>query len=209
MRVSLVPSFQQCTAPDRTHGPPLAFPSCSSPDPASPNLTVGTPEVNGAAVGFSGFVKYAVALGAPGVPDDSDLRITAGLTDVRCAGSTSACGSGNSDGGSDYTGELEVNAVARLTDRWNGTSPGGGNDAATMIDIPFPVAMDCASTPSTSTGGACALDTSANAVVPGMVKDGDRQVVELGQVRASDGGPDGQVSTAGNSLFAVQGVFVP
>jgi hypothetical protein len=209
MRVSLVPSFRQCTEPDRIHGPPLAFPSCSSPDPASPNLTVGTPEVNGAAVGFSGYVKYAVALGTPSVPDDSDLRITAGLTDVRCAGSTSACGPGNSAGGSDYTGDLMVNAVARLTDRWNNTSPGGGNDAATMIDIPFPVPVDCSPTASTSTGGSCTADTSANAVVPGMVKDGDRQVVELGQVHVDDGGPDGQTSTPGNSLFAVQGVFVP
>ena len=25
-RVSLVPAYRQCTSPDRTHGPPLAFP---------------------------------------------------------------------------------------------------------------------------------------------------------------------------------------
>jgi len=42
-----------------------------------------------------------------------------------------------------------------------------------------------------------------------MVRDGDRQVVQLGQVRVDDGGPDGRASTADNSLFAVQGVFAP
>ena len=30
LRASLVPAFAPCTAPDRTHGPPLAFGSCSS-----------------------------------------------------------------------------------------------------------------------------------------------------------------------------------
>ena len=30
-RVSLVTAYNQCTSPDGTHGPPLAFPSCSSP----------------------------------------------------------------------------------------------------------------------------------------------------------------------------------
>ena len=30
-RVSLVVAYNQCTAPDRTHGPPLAFGSCSNP----------------------------------------------------------------------------------------------------------------------------------------------------------------------------------
>ena len=33
-RVSLVTAYNQCTSPDRTHGPPLAFQSCSSPSRA-------------------------------------------------------------------------------------------------------------------------------------------------------------------------------
>ena len=31
MRGSLVPAYEPCTAPNRTHGPPLAFPSCAPP----------------------------------------------------------------------------------------------------------------------------------------------------------------------------------
>ena len=204
------PAYRQCTSPNRTHGAPLAFPSCSSPAPTSGNLTVGTPDQpNGAAANFTGFVRYEVQVGAPGPPDDSDIGITVGLTDVRCAGTGSACGPANARGGSDYTGELQVNATARLTDKWNDTSAGGGTDPATMVDIPFPVAVSCVATGSTATGGSCGIATSALAVAPGMVRDGDRQVVQLGQIRVDDGGPDGRASTADNSLFAVQGIFVP
>ena len=32
-RVPLVPAAKHCTAPNRTHGPPLAFPSCNPPQP--------------------------------------------------------------------------------------------------------------------------------------------------------------------------------
>jgi hypothetical protein len=39
--------------------------------------------------------------------------------------------------------------------------------------------------------------------------EGKRAVREAGQVRVFDGGPDGLAGTAGNSLFAVQGLFVP
>ena len=33
VKVSLVPSFRQCTTPNRTHGPPLASGSCAPPFP--------------------------------------------------------------------------------------------------------------------------------------------------------------------------------
>ena len=155
LRVPLVPAYQQCNFPDRTHGPPLAFPSCSDPRPDPPNLTVGTPDTpgNGAPVDFSGFVRYDVLVGTPGAPDDSDVRVTAGLTDVRCAGAGPACGPANARGGSDYTGDLELRPTVRVTDGWNNVTAGGGDEPATMVDIPFPVAIDCAATPSTATGG--------------------------------------------------------
>ena len=40
-RASLVPAYNECTTPNREHGPPLAFGSCAPPGPASPNLKVG------------------------------------------------------------------------------------------------------------------------------------------------------------------------
>ena len=41
------------------------------------------------------------------------------------------------------------------------------------------------------------------------MRNGDRTVVGITQVQVFDGGPDGNASTADNSLFAVQGLFVP
>jgi hypothetical protein len=43
-----------------------------------------------------------------------------------------------------------------------------------------------------------------------VITEGKRAVWELGQVRVFDGGADSDASTAAdNTLFAVQGVFVP
>jgi hypothetical protein len=41
------------------------------------------------------------------------------------------------------------------------------------------------------------------------VKDTQRAVVEIQQIQISDGGADGQVATADNTLFGVQGIFIP
>ncbi len=209
MRVPLVPAFRQCTTPDRTHGAPLASPSCSSPAQTSDNLTVGTADANGAATNFIGFVRYTVVPGVQSVPDDADVNITVDLKDVRCAGGGPACGPANTRAGSDYTGELELNATARITDRYNGPTEAGGTDKATVSDIPFPVPLGCEATGSAAIGGACTLTTSATALIPGMIRDGARAIMELGQIRVDDGGPDGVAATADNSPFAVQGLFAP
>ena len=60
LRVSMVPAFNQCTTPNRTHGPPLAFPSCNPPVQSSTAITVGTPDANGAPANSEGFVKLEV-----------------------------------------------------------------------------------------------------------------------------------------------------
>ena len=68
LRVPLVPAYNQCTAPNRVHGPPLAFPSCSAPTQTSQHLTVGTPDANGKAANSVGFLRLSV------VPDDQGTR---------------------------------------------------------------------------------------------------------------------------------------
>ena len=209
LRVPLVPSFNACTAPNRTHGPPLAFPSCNPPVQSSSAITVGSPDFNGAAANGEGYVKLGVIVGMPGPPDDSDVSIVSTGTDIRCKAGTAACGSANAADGADYTGELQGNATIRITDHFNAVAAGGGTDPATVVDIPFPVNATCASTASTATGGICTANTSANATVPGAVKDGKRATVEIGQITITDGGPDGLVGTSPNTLFAVQGIFIP
>jgi hypothetical protein len=209
LRVTLVPAFNACTAANSTHGTPLAFPSCNPPVQSSNFLTVGTPDANGtAAANFTGFIKLAVKVGVPGPPDDSDVLITSTMTDVRCKAATAAgvCNSANAADGPDYSGEVQGNATIRITDHYNGAS---GTDTATVQDIGFPVTGTCANTADTGSGGTCTVNTTANAVVLGAVKDGKRASIEVGQLVVNDGGADGQAATADNTRFAVQGIFIP
>ncbi len=53
-RASLVVAFKSCTAPNRQHGPALAFPSCAPPVQESDWLTTGTADSNGQATEFVG-----------------------------------------------------------------------------------------------------------------------------------------------------------
>ncbi len=86
LRIPLVPAFQPCSAPDRTHGPPLAFGSCASPALVSSRLTVGTPDANGAPANSVGHIELTVAVGNPAtLATEADISIRVSITDVRCA----------------------------------------------------------------------------------------------------------------------------
>ena len=177
---SLVPAYQPCTAPNRQHGAPLAFPSCAPPRQASGNLTVGSPDANGAAANFVGHVRLSVQGGEPTVPDDADVGLTANLTDVRCAGTGSACGAANSAAGRDYTGELQAGMEMRLTDKFSRVAAGAPFEPGTTTDFVFPATVPCSATPSTGTGAQCAVSTSLNAIVPAAFVEGGRTIVQLG-----------------------------
>ena len=146
---------------------------------------------------FSG--SAAALPGNPATPaDEADVRVQASITDVRLQSDLS-----------DYTGELEMEHIFRITDRFNAIAPGGGNSPATVIDIPFPILMTCSATADPGVGGTCGASTSLDAVVPGAIKEGKRTIWEMGQIYVNDGGADGVTSTHPNTLFARQGVFVP
>ena len=203
IRASMVPAFKQCATANTTHGAPLAFPSCNPPVQASSFLTIGTPDANGAGANSVGSVLLKVKITSP-----EDVIIQSTGSDIRCMPGTapSVCNSPNAADGPDYSGELQGNATIRISDHYNGPNL---NEAATVVDIPFPVNGTCVNTTSTTIGGTCSTNTTANAVVPGSVKDAQRGVVEIGQLQISDGGADGLVSTADNTLFSVQGIFIP
>jgi hypothetical protein len=194
MRVSLVPAFNQCTSPNRTHGPSLAHPSCNPPVQTSGNLTIGSPDSNGAGANSVGSARIAVLNGnAATVADEADVRYTVSMTDVRKTSDLT-----------DYTGQLQVKTSLRVIDRYNGASEVGvGQDTSFAVTVP------CVATGVTTIGSNCTLNTSADAVLPGVVKETRRAIWQLGQVQVFDGGADGVVSTTPNSLFAVQGIFVP
>jgi hypothetical protein len=203
LRASLVPSFKACSVPNRTHGAPLAFPSCNPPVQASSYLTVGTPDANGAGANSVGSILLKVKATSP-----EDVLVNASVTDVRCLPATSAsvCTSANATDGPDYSGEIQGTTMIRVSDHYNGPNL---NEAATVIDVPLPVNGTCVNTTSTTVGGTCTIATTANTVVPGAVKDTERAVVEASQLQINDGGADGTVSTADNTLFLDQGIFIP
>jgi hypothetical protein len=187
VRVSLVPAFNQCLSPNRTHGAPLASGSCNPPVQSSTQLTVGAPDANGAAANSIGSVLYQALA--------SDVRLTASITDVRLKA-----------GLADYTGQLQVDQTVRITDRLNGPAT---DEPATVTDTNFPVTVPCSTTADTAVGSTCSVTTTFNAVRPGAVVSGVRSIWAFGDVKVFDGGSDGLASTAPNTLFERQGVFVP
>jgi hypothetical protein len=211
LHVSLVPAYQQCISPNNGHGAPLAYGSCTSPQLSSSYLILGTPDaVGGAAANGVGFVRLDAKGGAPGPPDDADVKVRAQATDVRCRNpGETTCGAANSVAGADYSGELQVLLPIRITDNQNAAPYPLGPWPATVKDLGFSVSVPCAGTPTTE-GASCTITTTTDTLVPGVVTEGERAVWGLGQVRVYDGGPDGDADTTyDNQLFEVQGLFVP
>ena len=194
LRVSLVPAFQLCSSPNRTHGPALAFGSCNPPAPESTRLTVGSPDSNGQPAVAEGFAKYEVLVGNPATTsDEADVAIQARITDVRVQGTLA-----------DYTGTLAVVSTVRITDKNNGTGP----EPATLTDLDLRAFMTCAATAG-SAGATCSLNTTFDAIAPGTVTEARRTVWALDRVRVFDGGADNNAGTQPNTVFATQGIFVP
>jgi hypothetical protein len=200
-RVALVLAYRACTSPNRAHGPPAlgggSFDgSCNPPQSLSDYLTVGTADSNGRASNAIGALTYTTLVGDPGTQaDEADVRLQFELTDVRRKSDLL-----------DYTGQLQADATVRLTDRYNGSAP---IDPGTMSEVSFPFVIPCAATGDTGVGSTCSIDTTADAVVPGVVSEGARAIWQLGQVEVRDGGADGQVATGPNTVFAKQGIFIP
>lgn len=190
LRVSLVPAYLACAAPNRVHGAPLSYGSCKPPAPASSQLTTGTPDANGAGANFIGSVLYRVVTGT-----SADVRIGVSITDVRLKA-----------GLGDYPGQLQADASVQVTDRQNGPS---GTEPATVTATNFPVTVPCVTTGSTSIGSTCSVSTTFNAVTPGAIVPSQRAIWQFGQVKVFDGGPDGVASTTPNTLFAAEGIFTP
>jgi WD40-like Beta Propeller Repeat len=186
--IFLVPAYGQCIPPgNRTHGSPLAFPSCAPPTQTSSQLTMGTPDANGAPA--KGFAKVVYTAG-PG-----DFAITTTITDVR-----------NKSDLSDYTGGLQEAVLVRITDHYNGPSL---TEPATMQDIPFPNNVPCSVTADTTVGSTCSNSTTANAIVPGSFRAHQRTIIQLGRVRVFDGGSSGTPGAGDSTLFLDEGIFVP
>ena len=181
VRLPLVPAYRPCTSANRLHGPPLAHPSCNPPAPASGELTVGTPDANGAPAASSGVALLEVLNGSPSTPaDEADVRMTVSVTDVRRRSDLA-----------DYTGLLQARTTVQVTDRSDGTQ--------TTTDVSLPVDVPCAPT-ATDAGATCAVTTTLDALTPGTVDEGARAAWQLGGLELRD-------STG--AVFARPGIYVP
>jgi hypothetical protein len=184
-----VPAYQPCVSANRTHGPPLDSPSCAPPRPSSDQLTVGTFDANGQSAKSTAGVILTTMLGDPNSStDEADVHLQATVTDVRLA-----------SGLADFTGQLEARMSVRITDKDNTPNPGGPG-GGTVQDITYLFPVPCSGTPNGTVGSTCAVDTTAEALAPGVAKEKKRTIWALGQVRLHDG--------AGNA-FMRQGLFVP
>ena len=215
IHMSLVPAYAACAAPNRTHGPTLAFASCNPPAQTSAQATVGTPDAFG---GAANSVSHLRLWALPCFSNcfDADMGIDLALSDVRCVPTGARCGTANVSGPGDYSGEMRFSFTFRLTDHWNSTPPGGGTDAATVQDFTIehdeipPYPGPCVQSGSTSSGSTCSWSTSLMALIPGAVKSDKRTIWALDAVRIYDGGADGDGdTTADNTLVARPGIFIP
>jgi hypothetical protein len=236
----LVPAFNQCTGSSpagMTHGAPLAVPSCSPPAQTSAYLTAAAPDraapYNTAADG-TGLISLKVTCLNPGTTtqvtgsnpappcndagDQIDVKVTSTSTGVRCVGVSGGCSAANAL----YGGKVLGSSSIRISDHYNAITPNPvGVDcsddtscAATAIDLPFTVGAQC-------TAGACNYVTSADLTVPGVVLEGKRAVVGLGQLNVQDAGLNGDLAGGvacpptcaqegdGNAVAYVQGLFIP
>jgi hypothetical protein len=195
-QVPLVIAYRDCTSGNRTHGAPLAFPSCTPPVPESDWLRVGTPDSNGLAPKSVGSVLLNTIIGNSSTPaNEADVSLNLSVTDVR-----------NKSDLSDYAGQLMVDLGLRITDKLNGAAP---VDPGTLQDLPFDFTGTCTPTADTTLGSTCTVNTTANAVLPGAIIESKRTIWQIAAVTVYDGGSDGDVTTAPNTVFERQGVFVP
>jgi Tol biopolymer transport system component len=211
IRVPLVPAYAECTAPNRTHGPPLAFGSCSPPegqlasDTSAPGATFGTPEVNGYPARASGYVRFTSVTGDPSTAqDEADVRIRMRLTDVRDA----------ADPAADFAYSLALPLPVRITDKNNGCCGDAGTvrDVDPLADVQLQVEAYCSPAgPAPTIGATCEASTTADALLPGLVPEGKRSVWQfVGPLEVYDSGPDREPATMeDNAPLATQGLFVP
>jgi len=234
-RVPLVPAFNKCggaataddPAPSTTnssHIAPLAQPSCTPPTMKSTTLTMGTAGTGQGSARLDVVCTNGELVPCPASGDQEDLRIVGSQTDVRCAVAVpTVCAAA----GADYTGSLITQWVLRITDHSNGspaTVCANGTGAspcvtATVSDLTFSVPVACADNGGAN-GANCSVNTTIDTLVPSTVKELQRGIVAIHNVRAMDAGPDGTVAPPSGSCpptcgsgdetkFAEQGIFIP
>ena len=121
------------------------------------------------------------------------MTLRASLNDIRTAG------------GADYPASLTLVTKLRFTDRYNG---GSQSDPATVADFDYSTPITCASTAGPE-GANCNLDTSADAVTAGTIKENKATVLQVFRFRVNDSGANGVRGDSDDRTFATQGIYIP
>jgi hypothetical protein len=199
LEIPLVPSYQSCTTTNRVHAPTLSYSSCAPPAQETTRVQVGTPDANVAPAKSVSRVRFTTVVGNTATQaDEADVGILAEINDVY--------NKPNSSPLTDYAGEVGVRVPLQVTDRSNGAVP---QDPGTVTEFLAGFTVPCVATAATDTGASCVLSTTADTLLPGMVKEGARTMWQLGQMYVTDGGPDNVALTDPNTVFMRQGIFVP
>jgi WD40-like Beta Propeller Repeat len=197
LRFSLVPVFRQCgtaaTPANGAHSPPLSGGGSCTPPVAQGVAHFGPQSAGTAWLG----VIYGDTNAGNG--DQADMTLRFGLGDIRTAG---AADYDPNPAGPDGTLFVRL----RFTDRANGVS---GTDPGTATDHDFSVPFACTPTADAALGSSCALDTTADAVTPGIIKENKTTVLQVFRLRLMDSGLNGIRGDADDGLFATEGVYVP
>jgi len=211
LHAPLVPEFRQtidatqCSARgglNSTHGSPVALPSCNPPA-----FVPGTQAHFG--VAGDGSVDLTMIQGDPGTPaDEADLAIAASLSDIRLASASGADYAPSASGP-----DVSVHVKLRLSDTTNATT--GQPCAATttcpgtMSDYEFSAPVNCAVTADPSVGSNCSVVTSADGVIPTVIKESRNSVLQTFRVRVHDAGANGTVGDGDDARMASQGIYIP
>ena len=195
-RVSMVLAYKGCGTPNRWHGQPLVYQSCSPPQQASNYATVGTADANGKPALNEGSIKFETIVGNPSTPaDEADVKVETFMDDLF-----------TKDTLADYTGVVHTHLQVRFTDRLlSGAPPNTGT-----TDLEFHFDTPCSPVADPNEGSTCALTTTWDSIYPGLIREGGRAIWSIKRIEFQDGGADGVGTTTNdNTLLATPGVFVP
>ena len=195
-RLSLVPAYQHCTAPNRTHGPPLAFGSCDPPQPAS---VISDGRHAGRERPARRLDRIAARGGdrrQPGPTDEADVRLTL-LAHGRAPAADLA----------DYTGERVAPSswCAAPTRRASPSTPRPGTMVDRTLRPSTPHALPTAGPEGATCSPRPALTRSSRA----RSRRAGARSGNWARPACFDGGADGDTSTNDNTVFAVSGLFIP
>jgi hypothetical protein len=237
LRVPLVSAYGQCTtaAQNSNHVAPLALDSCSPPNELADITTTSTTGAGQGSFRLGVFCSDGASppCNTADSVDSEDVRVVVTSSDIRCTTITGSCPLG---AGSDYDDDAFIRFMLRITDHSNSAEPSAGAActnssgfppcvSATVIDLSFALPIACTTTPASSNGSNCNLDTTLDSQIPGMVIERQRTSYSMpspgpfygGSVVLLNQGPNNSggitcppfCGTGDEEPMMVQGLFLP